>query len=85
MQLPTVNLNGTSKGDLLEQQVEAMEAIRAAIEAAQQACPNGRDYVPQGSPEAQAALQRALVEHCDRVSRLQVLLKEYETIAEHVA
>jgi len=84
MQLPQININGTAKSDLLEQQVEAMEAIRAAVEAVQASCPNGRDYTPQGSPAAQAAFQRAISEHCDRITRLQAVLKEIETIAEHL-
>lgn len=48
---PTVHLNGTSKGALMEGYGNAYAALEAAMAALSEACPNGRDYYPQG-PDA---------------------------------
>lgn len=45
---PTVHLNGTSKEELVELRLAAVEACRALHEAMQKAMPNDRDYYPQG-------------------------------------
>ena len=45
---PTVNLNGTSKAQLVEQLMEVMNALRLTEKAMAEASPNGRDY--QNSP-----------------------------------
>ena len=42
--LPQVNLNGTSREALVEQQLDVMHAIRALKAAMNEAAPNGRDY-----------------------------------------
>ena len=41
---PQVNLNGTSRERLVEQQCDVMEALRKTYEAMAEAAPNGRDY-----------------------------------------
>ena len=84
MQFPDIDLNGTARQDLLEQQINAMTAIRIAITALHDASPNGRDYTPQGSTEANAKIAQALREHSDRLMRLKSVLIEIETIAEHI-
>lgn len=81
MKLPSIHLNGTSPHDLYEQVCEAMGAIRAAIVKLDKACPNGRDYYPQGPH----ALADAISEHDERVKRLISVQRELETIAEHIS
>ena len=80
MRLPSLHLNGTSPHDLYEQVCDAMGAIRQAIVALDKACPNGRDYYPQGAH----ALAEAIQEHDERVKRLISVQRELETIAEHI-
>lgn len=48
MRVPTVHLNGTSKGELLDQAHRAARAVANAITAVMQAAPNGRDFYVQG-------------------------------------
>lgn len=84
MQLPIVNLNGTSASELLEQHLLVCRHIRHAIEALQEACPHGRDYQTLGDEKAPQALHRALDEHSNRLLKLRQVLAEVETIAEHV-
>ena len=42
--VPYVNLNGTAREELIQQQMTALMTIKAAIEALNQANPHGRDY-----------------------------------------
>jgi hypothetical protein len=44
--MPTVNLNGTAKDDLIRQQLHVMLALDKALEVMGQAMPHGRDYLP---------------------------------------
>lgn len=85
MKFPTVNLNGTSKRALLEQQANALVAVNDAIDVLHEAYPNGRDYTPQGSPEALADLHQAISEHSDRILRLSNIAAELEQIALHIS
>ncbi len=80
MILPTVHLNGTSKNELARQLLEAHEAVQKAMEALQEAAPNGRDYYVQGA----SAIFDAQTEHFDRLGRLNSVAKELEEIAQHV-
>lgn len=41
---PIVHRNGTSKSELLQQQVEIMNNLRSLMKAMRDATPNGRDY-----------------------------------------
>lgn len=79
--LPRINLNGTSKGELLQQQLTALDAINAAIDALCAAAPNGRDYqtLPSG------AVQLAMSEHTTRLKLLQTVQDELQTIAMHIS
>jgi len=79
--LPTVHLNGTSRDDLLDGYIAAMDAIRLAIQAVQAAAPNARDYYVQSNMSAHLARD----EHFTRLARLRETLDELNTIAEHVA
>jgi hypothetical protein len=42
---PTININGSSKDDLLMPRLNAMDLLMEAIEALKQTTPNGRDYL----------------------------------------
>lgn len=81
MQLPTININGTDRGDLVKDHILAMQALRAAIEAVGAVSPHGRDYqtLPAGSYSVAAG------EHAARMVALRTVLAEIETIAEHLA
>jgi hypothetical protein len=70
---PIVNLNGTSRDDLIEQRMLAREAIRQAMEALQQTEPNGRDYI--GHKEA---YERDLAIYRQRLAMLDKLYNELE-------
>lgn len=45
---PTVHLNGSSKEELVQLRLAAVDACRVLYEAMQKASPNDRDYYPQG-------------------------------------
>jgi ABC-type transporter Mla subunit MlaD len=81
MTFPTIHRNGTSANELLRQTFDASDALRTAIEALQQASPNGRDYYQQGG----AAFTSAVREHTARVERLRDVLSDLERMAEHVS
>ncbi len=80
MTIPTIHLNGTSRANLLEQQLDAAHALRAALEKLSEACPNGRDYYPQG-PEAMSAAVR---EHESRMERVRSVLREVSDLADAI-
>jgi hypothetical protein len=80
MIFPTVHLNGTHALELLEQHVEAIRALREAQSKLALACPNGRDYYPQG-PDA---IKTAMREHTARMSKLIEIIRELEAIAENL-
>lgn len=79
--IPTVHLNGTSQSELLNQQTDAAQAIFKAMNALNDASPNGRDYYPQG-PDA---LKKAQKEHADRMQRLRSVYEELQQIAKSLA
>ena len=79
--LPTIHLNGTSAKTLLEQQLDAGNAIVEAIAKLGEACPNGRDFYPQGT----GAISTAMREHEDRIARLRSVQTELPAIAEYIS
>jgi len=81
MTFPTIHRNGTYASDLLKGLLAAMNALREAERKITDAAPNGRDYYPQGD----AAINHAIEEHCDRLTRLEAIRHELDQIAEHVA
>ena len=81
MILPTIHLNGTDATTLLGDAINAMDAIRNAIEALHKTAPNGRDYYPQGND----ALGLAHGEYFDRLEHLSIVLRELNTIAEYLS
>lgn len=52
---PTVNLNGTSRSELIAQNMAVANAARALIEAMAQATPHPRDYPLGNHPNARVA------------------------------
>lgn len=81
LSVPTVHLNGTSREELLTQLTTAADAVRDAITALQKACPNGRDYYPQGD----GATQEARRQHANRLHHLTAVRSELVEIAEAIA
>lgn len=77
MIIPTIHLNGTSKESLIEDLCAASNALRAAYDALKQTAPNGRDYYPQGPK----ALEDATAEHFSRLSRVDSVRQEIESLA----
>lgn len=78
--VPTIHLNGTPRETLLEQHSLAYTALREAISALQYACPNGRDYYPQGP----SAITAALAAHSSRVQTLEAIAAEILAIGEAI-
>lgn len=74
--VPTVHLNGTSRGMLVKELETAYDALGAAYEAMRECGPNGRDYYPQGP----GALERAIRQHFDRLSRVDSVRSELEAL-----
>ena len=80
MIVPTIHRNGTAKQELIDQLCDAGGAISTAITALENACPNARDYYPQG----QGAIQTAIEEHRKRIDALVQVRKELQQIAIHI-
>jgi len=52
---PFVNLNGDSRADLIEQNMEVSKAARALLESLMRASPHGRNYPTLGFHQAREA------------------------------
>ena len=90
MKLPTIHLNGSSPRTMLDDCCEDMAALRHTIRLLESHGPNGRDYytqLPNLVDEAHPvdAFEVARAEHVDRLKRLQSVLRELETLAEHLS
>ncbi len=81
VRLPTIHLNGTSKQALLDQLADAYSALDEALAKMGQACPNGRDYYPQG-PDA---IGEALRQHERRLRVVRIIRDEYFALSAKVA
>jgi hypothetical protein len=79
--LPTIHSNGDTAQALMDDNRSPMDAISIAISKLARACPNGRNFYPQGDE----ATSRAIAEHQDRLKRLQSVQDELEAICMHVA
>lgn len=77
--LPTIHSNGTSAQALFDANLDAIQAVEAAIDAVQRAAPNARDYYVQG-PDV---FPRAQLEHLERLRLLNRIVLELTQIAEH--
>jgi len=78
--IPTIHMNGTPKDRLLEDICDAIDALHDAGRKMAAACPNGRDYYPQGAE----AIQIAVRQHEARMNKLRELIRELETIAQGI-
>ena len=81
MTKPTIHNNGTAAADLTRGYVAATAAVQDAIAHVCAACPNGRDYYPQGQP----AMQAAQDEHWARLRLLKQVAAELEELGMHCA
>lgn len=68
---PIININGSSKDDLVNPRLAALDHINDTIEALKQATPNGRDY-PGDIERCHADRQY----HTDRIIALRMLYNE---------
>lgn len=78
--LPTVNLNGSSAHELLEQQLHVLRAVDALWEVMRVAAPHGRDY--QYAPER---WNDARNDFNDTVEALELIKVRARYIAAHLA
>jgi len=78
--IPTVHLNGTNGAELRDRLLDAVIALRAAMNAMYDAAPHGRDYYVQGDGATSAAMR----EHADRLAIVGEVARELETICEGV-
>lgn len=76
LSLPLLSLGGTPKGRLVDGLCEASSALRLALKAVEETCPDGRDYARIG-PDA---LATATAEHRSRMDRLRAVLTEIEAL-----
>ena len=81
MIFPTLHLNGTSKGDLLEGWLKISHALNDAITALCQEGPNGRDYYLAGP----MGLHTAQREHEARIAKVKEVKAEVDQIVEFIA
>lgn len=80
MMLPTIHLNGTSPEELRDQLSRAERAADALREALMGMAPHGRDYYPQGDD----AVYVAVIEHGERLAKLNLIMLDIEALIEHV-
>jgi hypothetical protein len=66
---PKLNINGSSAHDLIEPRLRAFKLLDDAVDALQDATPNGRDY-----PGNQVACIADREEHYDRIKMLRKLI-----------
>ena len=76
---PTIHLNGTSAEMLARDYGDARYAADLAYEKLKRTAPNGRDYYTQGAN----AMDRAEKEHRARLTKLQEVFDELETLIAH--
>jgi hypothetical protein len=79
--MPTINHNGTSLVELLEQHELAIAGLRSAISTLAAAAPNARNYQTRNP----GTFERAQNEHRDRLARLESVMDELEQLAEHIS
>ncbi len=79
MTKPTIHSNGDRPEVLRDGYLSAYHAVNEAGKALQEIAPNGRNYYPQGD----SAINNALDEHGDRLSKLRFVAIELMELAEH--
>lgn len=76
---PKVNINGTSRSDLVSQYSAAQVGIMAAVKAVRESAPHMRDF--QTCEDASDAYRTALRQHMARVSVLEAMDNEFNSLA----
>jgi hypothetical protein len=79
--LPTIHLNGTSRQELLDDYLQALNTVRDAIKALDKIEFNARDYYVQGPN----AFEHAREERQAQYSHLWAVKLELEAIAVHIS
>ena len=79
--IPTVHLNGTSRGELLSQLSDAIGGCDAALTKLGRAAPHARDYYVQSDPDAFTKAQAA---HRERLTKITAVRDELLEIAEAI-
>ncbi len=80
MMTPTIHINGTSREQLLDGYLSALEELERAIYKLSLTAPNGRDYYVQDGD----AWRVANAEHLERMRALHAVREELSQIAEHL-
>ncbi len=80
-QAPLININGTSADELLAQIINAMTAVRKAMQVVTDAAPHGRDY--QTASDG-SAFRLATNEHRSRLLRLTEISNELDSIGQQI-
>jgi len=80
MILPVIHINGTGRESLAQRVLAAREALRNALDALNEAAPNGRDYYPLG----ECAFRQAAREHHARIGKLVSVADELEELHLHI-
>jgi len=78
--LPVVNMNGSSRDALVEQQLAVAQAARALADALAEASPHGRDYQTAQPGEYEGARK----EHDARCQLVRDIMDDAQTIALHI-
>lgn len=76
--VPSVHLNGTSEKGLTDPIEKVRSHLRDAHDTLRHASPHMRDFYTQENASASFAL--ASEQHFDRISRIEVLIEELETL-----
>jgi hypothetical protein len=81
MQMPLIHMNGTNGKVLLEQYMDAIEAVYAALEKVRAIDVNGRDYYPISAD----AINVAFREKGARLAKIDAVYAELTAIAENIS
>jgi hypothetical protein len=79
MEFPHLNMNGTSKDELISQYTGAIAAMNIAIDMLQLTNPHGRDY-----PNPIRSLSNAVEQHAARIKAICAVRDTLQLIAEYV-
>ena len=79
--LPEIHPNGSGQNNLLGQMVDTLQLLKLAADRMRESYPHIRDYYTQDP----AIHSEAFKQHQDRISRIDSLIEEYESIAVAIA
>lgn len=81
---PTLNLNGTSYDDLVEQHEDVIAALNNALAKIETAEPHGRDFLQSGHRNRAEIFEIALREHSARYTTIRGIRDEYAKGLQHI-